>query len=168
MEIPVKTHGSLRRDIIVFHALLLLTLIAAVPPLAEGQSFQLPNAPSAHLSKKFLIAHSMFAASILFDGEITHSHYVFSRGCYERSDWYGDQVTSWHSSDGRVVKAYNFSRTRFYEINSGIFAGVTAFDFFVQHHFRNVPVLRDLPYALPAALSFPHWHGGATWLARGC
>jgi hypothetical protein len=53
MEIPVKTHGSLRRDVMVFDAVLLLGFIAAVPFCASGQSFQLPDAPSTHLSKKF-------------------------------------------------------------------------------------------------------------------
>lgn len=152
----------------VFDTVLLVALIAAVAPLAASQSFQLPDAPSTQLNKKFLIAHSILASSILFDGEVTHSHYLFSQGCYERSDWYGDQVTSWHAADGRVLKAYNFSRTRFYEINGGIFAGVAAVDFFLQRRFHHVPVLRDLPYALPVAFSLSHWHGGATWLARGC
>lgn len=150
-----------------FDVVLLLALLAAAPPLA-GQSFKLPEAPSTHLGKKFLVAHSILAASILFDGEVSHSHYVFSRGCYESSDWYGDQVTSWHTADGSVVKAYSFSRTRFYEINGGILAGVTAVDFLLQRRFHHVPVLRDLSYGLPLAFSFPHWHGGATWLARGC
>ena len=165
-KVRFTNNGSVRRSAI--DAVLLLAVIVAVPSLAAGQSFQLPNAPSTQLNKRFLIAHSILASSILFDGEVTHSHYLFSRGCYESSDWYGDQVTSWQSSDGRVVKAYNFSRTRFYEINGGIFAGVAAVDFFLQGRFHRVPVLRDLPYGLPVAFSLSHWHGGATWLARGC
>jgi hypothetical protein len=152
----------------VFDAILLLALIAGVAPLAAGQSSHLPDAPSTHLTKKFLIAHSILAASVLFDGEVTHSHYLYSRGCYESSDWYGNPVTSWHTSEARIIKAYNFSRTRFYEINGGIFAGVAVVDFFLEHRFHHVPVLRDLPYGLPVAFSLPHWHGGATWLARGC
>ena len=146
---------------------LLLVLLVAVAPLA-GQSSQLPEAPRSHLGKKFFISHSVLAASILFDGEITHSHYGFSRGCYESSNWYGDQVTSWHTADGKAVKAYNFSRTSFYEINSGIFVGVAAVDFILQHRFRKVPLLHELSYGLPMALSFPHWYGGATWFDRGC
>ncbi len=165
-KVRFTNNGSLRRSVI--DAVLLLAVIVAVPPLAAGQSFQLPNAPSTQLNKKFLIAHSILASSILFDGEVTHSHYLFSRGCYESSDWYGDQVSSWHTADGRVLRAYNFSRTRFYEINGGIFAGVTAVDLFLQRRFRRVPVLRDLPYGVPVAFSLPHWGGGTTWLARGC
>jgi hypothetical protein len=88
----------------LFDAVLLLALIAAVAPLAASQSFQLADAPSTQLNKKFLIAHSILASSILFDGEVSHSHYLFSQGCYERSDWYGDQVTSWHAADGRVTR----------------------------------------------------------------
>lgn len=167
MENPVKAHGPMWRCLMVFDALLPAILIAAAP-LAAGQSFQLPEAPSTHLNKKFLIAHSVLAASILFDGEVTHSHYLYSRGCYESSDWYGNPVTSWHAADGKVIKAYNFSRTRFYEINGGIFAAVASMDFLLQHPFHHVPVLRDLPYGLPVAFSVSHWHGGATWLTRGC
>lgn len=168
MRNPASPKLTLARKVGVLTAVVFLALIAAVLPLAASQSFQLPDAPSTHLSKKFLITHSILAASILFDGEVTHSHYLFSRGCYERSDWYGNPVTSWHTADGRVIKAYNFSRTRYYEINGGIFAGVAAAGFLLQRRFQHVPILRDLPYGLPLAFSLPHWHGGATWLARGC
>jgi hypothetical protein len=168
MRIPGDSWGSLASSIVVLVVVLLVALIGAVSAVDAAPPSELPDTPRADLSKKFLIAHSVLAASVLFDGEVTHSHYLFSRGCYESSDWYGDQVTSWHTADGRLLKAYNFSRTRFYAINGGIFAGVTAVDFLLQHRFHHVPVLRDLPYALPAVFSFSHWHGGATWLARGC
>jgi hypothetical protein len=102
------------------------------------------GAKTAVFNKMFITTHTVYFASIVYDGELTHEGLAHHR-CEESNPNFGTHP----------------SRGEFYGKNMFVFGAITGVDWFTAK-----TGVRYLPYVGPAVATAIHVTGGSKWLTN--